>query len=101
MAQRLELQQKLTDLLERPNVYFQPGPNIQMKYPAFVYKFDGYETKHADNLPYNVEKRYEITHIDPSPTSSVPDKLAHLPKCRFVRSFAADGLNHNIFTLYF
>lgn len=101
MAPRLDLQAKLRDLLGSANVYFQPPPTIQMEYPCIVYKRDFEEVKHADNVPYNRKKRYQVTVIDTDPDSDIPDKIAELSLCSFDRFYTADGLNHDVFTLFF
>lgn len=101
MAPRLDLQRLLESLLGSRNVYFQPPPTMQMKYPCIVYTRDNIRISHAGNLPYKHEKRYRLTVIDRDPDSDIPDKVAMLPKCSFNRSFAADSLNHDVFTLYF
>lgn len=101
MALRLELQALLVGLLGSPNVYFQPPPSIQMKYPAIVYKRDFINIDHANNKPYKHLKRYQVTVIDRDPDSDIPDRVAMIPQCSFDRYFTADNLNHNVFTLYF
>lgn len=101
MAPRLELQVLLETLLGSRNVYFQPPPSIQMKYPAIVYERDRLDIEHADNQPYNHKNRYQVTVIDKNPDSVIPMKIAQLPKCSFDRYFSADSLNHNVFNLYF
>lgn len=99
MAQRLDLQALLLTLAD--NVYFQPPPSIQMKYPAIVYNRDRMDIKHADNQPYKNEKRYQITVIDADPDSNIPDKVAALPRVAFNRSFTSDNLHHDVFTIFF
>ena len=101
MAPRLDLQNLLVDLLESTNVYFQPPPSLQMKYPAIVYKRSDVNTIFADNLPYKHVKRYQVTVIDRDPDSDIPDKVGALPKCSFDRSYTADNLNHDVFNLFF
>jgi hypothetical protein len=101
MGTRVDLQAILEGLLGSANVYFQPPPNVQMQYPAIVYKRDAVDSKFADNIPYRRVKRYLITVIDPDPDSEVPDKVGELPMSRFVRNFAAKNLNHDLFTLHF
>lgn len=101
MAQRIELQALLEDLLGSSNVYFQPPSNIQMTYPCIVYNKDNLVVQHAANFPYRITKRYSITVIDRDPDSWIPDEVAKLPMCDFVRRFSADNLNHDIFNLYF
>lgn len=101
MDQRLLLHELLVGVLESPNVYFQPPAGYLMKYPAIVYNRDYAMTSFADNNVYNFEKRYEVTVIDRDPDSPIPDKVAWLPRCRFSRHFVVDGLNHDVFTLFF
>jgi hypothetical protein len=101
MAPRLALQQLLEDTLESTNVYFQPPPNVSMAYPCIVYGREYGVTQFADNDPYRFTKRYQVTYIDRDPDSEVLDKLAMLRMCTFIRSYAANGLNHDIFTIYF
>lgn len=101
MGTRLELQSLLETLLGSRNVYFQPPPTVQMKYPCIVYNLDDMDSIFADNYPYKVEKRYLLTVIDKDPDSEIPDKIASLQKCVFDRHFVTDNLNHNIFVIYF
>lgn len=101
MAQRLrqDLQNLLLTLA--PNVYFQPPPNLKLKYPCIVYQRDYAETDFADNNPYQITKRYQLTIIDEDPDSVIPDKVALLPMCTFQRFFVADNLNHDIYNLFY
>jgi hypothetical protein len=84
-----------------PKVYFQPPPNDKIEYPCIVYSRDDSDVKHAGNNPYSFTWRYQVTLIDRDPDSPVLDKLAALPLCDFNRSFKANNLNHDVFTLYF
>lgn len=101
MGQRLDLQALLEDLLESGNVYFQPPANVVLAYPAIVYQRDDMDLKHANDHPYSVVQRYQLTYIDRNPDSGIPKKLAALPMCVYSRFFVADNLNHDVFTLYF
>lgn len=100
---RLELHQKLVDILGKPSqVYFQPPPNITMVYPAIVYDLDYIKSEHADNAPFKHDVRFLVTYIDRKPDEfGVIEKIANLPKSTFSRAYGADGLNHTAFTLYF
>lgn len=95
------LQTLLKEVLGSDNVYFQPPSNISMKYPAIVYQRDTGETRFADDLPYVRDIRYQITVIDRNPDSVIPEKVATLPMTIFDRFFVADGLNHNVYLMYF
>jgi hypothetical protein len=101
MAQRLELQDLLEEILGTRNVYFQPPNNVQMKYPCIVYKRDTARTEFAGNAPYRRKKRYLVTVIDQDPDSLIPDAVADLPMCTFDRHFTANNLNHDVFSIFF
>lgn len=101
MAPRLELQALLESLNPQGKVYFQPPASITMVYPAIVYQRDYRTVQHADNNPYLNVKRYQVTVIDRDPDSEIPERLSELPLCTFVRYFASDNLNHDIYDLYF
>lgn len=101
MGQRLELQNLLETILGSENVYFQPPANIQMQYPAIVYKLDDISTEFANNFPYQRSKRYQVTIIDRNPDTEIPERIAVLPMCLFSRRFVANNLNHDVFNLYF
>lgn len=101
MAPRLKLQELLEDLVGSRNVYFQPPPSLQMEYPCIVYQRDYIDMKHADNIPYQNKKRYQVTVIDRNPDSDIPDRVAALPLCSFDRFFSVDNLNHDIYNLFF
>lgn len=99
MAPRLQLHQLLETFTN--NVYFQPPNNVQLKYPCIIYKRDFAETKFADDIPYNHMKRYMITIIDRDPDSVISDKVASIPRSLFNRFYTADGLNHDVFNVFF
>src|SRR3954471_24358349 len=99
MASRLKLQDLLEEITEY--VYFQPPTSIQMEYPCIRYVREGSEMERADNQLYMHTKRYEVTVIDRNPDSELPDRVIELPFCAFDRYFAADNLNHYVYTLFF
>jgi hypothetical protein len=101
MGTRLELQSYLEDLQDGVSVYFQPPSNVEMQYPAIVYNRDLLSTQFADNAPYANKIRYQITIIDRDPDSLIPDKVALMPLVRYVRHYTTEGLNHDIYAVYF
>jgi hypothetical protein len=101
MAQRLELQAILIDILQSDHVYFQPPPSLIMDYPCIVYRRDYELTRFADDRPYSRIKRYQVTVVDRDPDSDIPDKVADLPLCVYERFYAAENLNHDVFKLFF
>lgn len=98
---RLQLQAKLESILGSRQVYYQPPENIKIKYPAIVYERNDIDADHADNLQYFRHHRYMLTVIDRNPDSEIVEMISQLPMCQFSRHFTADGLNHDIFTIYF
>lgn len=96
---RLELHELLKEFC--PNVYFQPSNNVTISFPAIVYKRAPANTKHAGNKPYNVADQYEITAIDRDPDSGIHRMVATLPSARHSQFFIFEGLNHDVYTLFF
>lgn len=72
-----------------------------MQYPCIVYKRRDTDTKFADNYPYQKQIRYEVTVMDEDPDSVIPDKVADLATALHNRFFVADGINHDVYLLYF
>lgn len=101
MASRLELQTLLETILGSSNVYFQPPPSIQIKYPAIRYVRSGIDNLLADDDTYLQDYSYDITVIDRDPDSEIVRAVSRLPFCKFIRHYAADNLNHDVFKLYF
>jgi len=94
---------KLHDLLKviTDNVYFQPPENFKLEYPCILYKREDAEFRHANNALYDQFKKYQVTVIDRDPESGIPDEVAKLPMCSFNRHFTADGLNHDVYQVFF
>jgi hypothetical protein len=97
------LRQSLQQVLEAVcgHVYFQPPANVQMTYPAIVYERDRADSKYADNKPYSVTKKYQVTLVSRNPDESIFEALAALPMCAHESSYVADNLNHDVFSMYF
>ena len=100
MASRLDLHNKLKEVLGSNNVYFQPPPSKSMNYPAIVYALSDINNVFANDSVYKQSRSYEITLIDPNPDSEYITKLSRLPTCRFNRHYKADNLNHYLFTIF-
>lgn len=98
---RLELSQIFRFILGSKNVYFQPPPTVQMNYPCIKYERSNIRTHYADNIPYKNKKRYTVTIIDKNPDSVIPDKVGQLPTASYERFYTADGLNHDVYTIYY
>lgn len=102
MGTRIDLHNKLVDILGSLNVYFQPPATIKMKYPAIVYSLDNIQTRFANNLTYKQKRRYTITYITTDPDSELIDSfLTELFSVSFDRVYTSDNLYHYVYTVYY
>lgn len=98
---RYKLHGMLEEVLGSKNVYYQPPESVKMKYPAIVYELSNIERTNADDRAYKTDRAYKVTFISKCPDDETVDRLSELPMCRFNRFYAAAGLNHYVFILYF
>ncbi len=101
MADRLELQELLEDLLESRNVYYSPPESVKMQYPAIVYSKERIGTRRANDSVYKETNQYKLTVIDRRPDNEVINKLLKLQYCQYDRYYKSDNLNHDVLTLYY
>lgn len=101
MADRLDLQSLLEELLESRNVYYQSPESVKMQYPAIRYSKKKIETVHANDSKYLIRDCYELIVISRKPDDPVIKKLLTLPYCSYDRPYIADNLYHDVFTIYY
>jgi hypothetical protein len=101
MDRYLQLQAILNSIPGVKKAWFQEPSADNMEYPCIIFKLDSRGATHADNTPYRRTKRYQVTVIDKSPLSDIPDAVHSLPQCAFERRFVASSLYHDVFNLYF
>ena len=101
MANRLDLQAELEELLGSRNVYFQPPASVRINYPAIVYTRSDIDNTFADDSVYMQSHFYEVTVIDEDPDSKIVETVSKLPTCRFSRHFTSENLNHDTFIIYY
>ena len=120
MGTRIELHEKLCEILGSQNVYFQPPTNLEIKYPCIVYERVGDLTRYANNGLYYFMWQYKVIYInrigvddelwpwDPYnfEANDRSDKaplleLLRFPYCSMDTPYTADNLYHYPFTLYF
>lgn len=101
MADRLDLQSLLEELLESRNVYYQPPEAIKMQYPAIRFSKKRIEAVHANDSKYLIRDCYELIVISRKPDDPVIKKLLMLPYCSYDRHYVADNLNHDVLTIYY
>lgn len=101
MARRLELDAILRGIAG-DNVYFQPPDGAKMSYPCIVYQRDNTSTQFAGNLPYRNQQRYQVTLISRNPDQdAMREAIEALPTSIFNRYYSAEGLNHDVFLIYY
>jgi len=81
-------------------VYIQPPTGMQMVYPCVTIARDPGNTAFADNQPYRHQTRFLLTGIADDP-NGLYKLLAALPRSQHSRSFPADNLTHDVFTIFF
>lgn len=102
MGSRLELHEKLVEILGTRFVFFQPPSSIKLTYPCIIYKRDNENLVYANDDRYLGTKRYLITIVDQNPDSTIPDRLSTFFRyCSFTNHYIVDNLNHNIYTLFY
>jgi hypothetical protein len=94
------LLERITGLPEA-QVHFQPPTGTEMVYPAITYSRERPRTVFADNKPYHSKQGYTLTVISKDPDDPIKTPIAALPYCSFDRWYATDGLNHDVYTLFF
>lgn len=102
MDRRLELHEKLCEILGSRNVYFQPPETVKLQYPCIVYSLSNIDVKHADDKIYTHRNRYMVMVVCKSPDDKTHENLMYeFPYCSFDRAYTADNLNHRVLTLYY
>ena len=101
MADRLELQSLLEELLGSRNVYYMPPESVKMQYDAIRYSKQNIRKTHANDGVYSMMDAYEIIVIAKLPDHPVIKKLLALPYCSYSRHYVADNLNHDVLSIYY
>ena len=98
-----DLQQLLQSVVgEGCKVYYQPPENLKLKYPCIVFNRSRATINHADNYPYRITKRYDITLITiGADNDEYLDKLLELPMCNYDRENIVNGLVHEYLDMYY
>ena len=99
---RDQMQTKLESILGARNVYFAPPESVKLKYPCFVYKYQRFSVRKANDTAYTVTRHYEVSYISNDPDSGMIDTmLSAYPMCSHSTSFMTDNLNHEVFDVYY
>ncbi len=101
MSRRIELHNKLVEILGSRNVYFQPPESIKMEYPCIVYERYNIDSKYADNSVYRNMTNYRITVIDQNPDSAIVERMSMFKTIRHLRHAVIDNLHQDTFSIYY
>lgn len=110
MGSRHELHYELRSLLgttnetdpTRARVYFQPPESIRLLYPCYIYRREPPDILRADNRLYGRVHKYGLIYITLDPDDPLIEATEeHFSMCRLSRPYAADGLNHYYYDLYY
>lgn len=102
MSKRLELHEKLCELIGSRNVYFQPPESVKISYPCIIYNIGNGDAKHADDTVYRYVNSYDVIFIYKKPNVEIIEQvLTTIPMCNMTRSYVADNLNHYAFKIYY
>lgn len=101
MADRLGLQSILEEILGNKNVYYNPPENLQMKYPCIRYTDKSISTSYANDKKYSKNNCYEVVVIAKKSNKHITHIMLDLPYCSYDRSYKSNGLEHDVFTIYY
>ena len=98
-----ELQLALEELLNTGNVYFQPGPNVEIRYPCFIYERTTAFQPTANDRNYLFRPGYQVMFINrDEPDPCMLEKvMQRFQNCHYDRHFISDNLHHDVFTIYY
>lgn len=100
-TRRVEFDALLRQVSQIPHIYFQPPSNIKLQYPCIIYKREEIRNRQADNSVYNQQRFYQVTVIDSNPDSIYVDRVSKMVNCDHARTFMTEGLNHDVFRIYY
>lgn len=84
------------------NVYYQPPSNIHMTFPCIEYHDSPWDTKFANDKAYTITRHYQVTVIDSKPENPWIEAIStSFQMCTFERHYTSDGLNHDVFDIYY
>ena len=99
MGSRLDFHNILKEIT--PNVYYQAPTNITMRYPCIKYSRNSIDNKYGSDEVHIQNRSYSVVVMDYNPDSEIVDKISKLKYCRHTQHYVVNGLNHDIFNIYF
>ena len=99
-SRRLELHEKLCEILGSRNAYYNPPESVKLNYPAIVYTRKPIDNTFANNGVYKQSQGWKVTVIDEDPEGVIARKVSQLPTCKPISHFTSDNLVHDVYELY-
>lgn len=99
---RLEFHEKLCDILGSRNVYYMPGSDVTMHYPAIRYSLSGISSRYANNKNYTNRPQYTLTLITDDPDTVLRQRLMDfltIYPFRYDRQYVSENLCHDVFVV--
>lgn len=97
---RIELQNKLVEVLGSNRVYYRPPENIKLSYPCIVYNLRSGDAIYANNQTYKFTRSYDVQLIHKTADTDLIERLMFsFPHIRFENSFTFDNLIHENFVI--
>ena len=103
MASRLQLQADL-EALNIGKPYFQPPSSVRLTYPCILYDGARSEVTYASDRAYTITKQYTLIYVTRDPDeaqASIETIVRAFPMCSHDRSYVADNLHHEVFSLFY
>lgn len=96
---RLYLHGKLNELFPELTAYYSPPGDLILERPCIVYSAQQLEPSYANNLPYSIGRRFQITFLTDRPGVDGLDDMFRIPNVAVSnhQSFTKEDVTHDIF----
>ena len=99
---REEFHSRLSTITGAKYIYYQPPSNTRMSFPCIEYHDAPMDVIFANDMPYVGTRHYQLTVIDPLPDSAWIQQIQFaFQMCVHNRHYTSDGLNHDVFDIYY
>jgi hypothetical protein len=98
---RLYLQEVLETTFPSLPVHFSPPGNYILKRPCIVYSLQQRDPSYANNSPYSIGKRFQVTVLSDRPGIDGLDAMYSMPNVIVTghNSYVTNDISHEVFTV--
>lgn len=98
---RLYLHAKLNELFPTLTAYYRPPGDLILKRPCIVYTTMQFEPAYANNAPYSVGRRFQITFLSDSPGIDGLSVMFGIPDIVVAshQSYTKEDVAHDVFVV--